>query len=313
MTALQTALTLDLRSADRQRTDPRLLRLAERIRQAAARTDLCAPEVFDPNVYPNANLVAAYFDAPDPANRAIKRYEDACTQTSPEADSMLAELFCCHEILHIWQEQPVRAPKSCRIRLYNIEDDVARFGENDLDRFDTNVLTDNAAETNDVDFLDERPIRSETADQTPTNLYPFFYSDSPAQNAENEEPPLDEPPVQVRSTVKKIGKAIESLLLTLLIFALLLWLVPIAKERLEKKFQQTAETSPTPTENFTRQAPSPTSPSTPPSTLPSTPMVPIAESYTSTSPADSLTLTPNTPSRRAALTIPPKNNDVFRQ
>lgn len=313
MTTLQTALTLDLRSADRQRTDPRLLRLAERIRRASAQADLCAPEVFDPNVYPNANLVAAYFDAPDRGNRAFQRYENACTQTSPEADSLLAELFCCHEILHIWQEQPVRAPKSCRVRLYNIEDDVKRFGQNDLERFDTN--DSDPVDIKSADYADysnypaKRPIRSETANQASSDLYPFFYSDT---TAENEVPPLDEPPIQVRSTVKKISKAIESLLLTLLIFALLLWLVPIAKDRWEKKFRQTAETTPIESENFTRQTPTPPlsdhfTRQTPTQTAP------IAEAQPSATPAKTLTLTPNPVSRRAALTIPPQNNDVFRQ
>lgn len=330
MTAFRTALKLDPRSTDRQKTDPRLLRLAERLRRAAANPDLPAPEVFDPNVYPSANLVAAYFDAPSPGSGQERRYEEACLKSSPEADSLLAELFCCSEILSIWQEKPVRAPKSCRQRLYAIPDDLEPSEQQDSL---ASLPVEETAFSDDLSYI--------SADEEPTPApYPLFYSETSEKSDEKEERSADEPPVQVHSTVKKIGKALESLLLTLLIFCLLVWLVPIAKEHFEKKSHQTAETTAGPSAPLREPASEPnrvrtdaqpdkgaefalTAPSAPSapslSTEPnssniSTAPMTVKDGSDAAGTADKLSLNPVVkPPRRAALSIPPRNNDIFRQ
>lgn len=99
--------------------DAQIARLAERIRAAAENPQIGAPEIFDVNAYPSANLVAAYFDDPAPDARAQSNYEQQCLRS----EVLMAEAACCFDILHFCLEQPVRVPKSCRQRLYAIKNE----------------------------------------------------------------------------------------------------------------------------------------------------------------------------------------------
>ncbi|MBO7678726.1 MAG: hypothetical protein J6S75_03570, partial [Thermoguttaceae bacterium] len=99
--------------------DARITRLADRMRAAAENPRLGAPEIFDVNAYPSANLVASYFDNPAPEAHAQSNYEQECLRS----DILMAEAACCFEILHFCLEQPVRVPKSCRQRLYAIKNE----------------------------------------------------------------------------------------------------------------------------------------------------------------------------------------------
>jgi len=345
MTLFRTALTYNLQRADSsgtdpQMNDPRVRSLAERFRKAARRADLAAPEVFDPNAYPNPNQVAAYFDNPNPSSPAERRFEESCQKS----DSLMAEAFCCSEILRNWQEKPVRAPRSCRMRLYAIDDNPSEPEplEPDADLIPIRRPADGysdkghsaggyPAKDYSADAASGRGLRENS---------PFFYPDSdtasdfsasdlaatgpsgPSETApsKKEESPASGPSA-ARSLLGRLGKGLEAVILTTLIFGLLLWLIPAARSRF---------TAPKPVQ--TAETPSPASSSTEPgidsriepgiesagetaseSAAPQTDASLSSDSSREPRPERLSLGGTGSPNHSSVFTIPAQNNDVFRR
>ncbi len=92
-----------------------------KLQKVIAEPCLAAPEIFAEESFPDANVVAEYLDCQTESDEVCREYEQVCEE-SPE---VLAEVGCCYEILNKRLEQPINAPKICRRRLYYIawEDD----------------------------------------------------------------------------------------------------------------------------------------------------------------------------------------------
>lgn len=271
--------------------------LLERI--AAVRSDptLAAPEVFDFESFPGTNLVADFFDNPSSESRSQGLYENACL----DSDLLLAEAACCAEILDVRQENSIRAPKSCRQRLYAIaEDSDEPVRPAESARFSRSVSPETV--TRDFSHWSEEPAESAAA-------YPF-YRDELAE--EHVAPRRTNDDSEARSILskqtlskqkkeigpsKRKGSFLEGFLLTLLILALLIWFFPIARSRME---------NPKPISDSDKSIVS----SQPESTVPkSSDSSDMWQPLKLQVPEDSA----NAPNhyRRAALTIPERHNDVF--
>lgn len=224
--------------------------LFDALADAARNPDLPAPEVFDDEFFPGPNDVADYFDNPSNVSRAARLYEDACVRS----DLLLAEIAACDEILNIRLQRPIRAAKNCRGRLYAISQ-----GRND-----SRAGERTSAESRRREPLRESLTREESREMNRTvpsefssppeyfedDFYPekkeekepnsFFYTDDSEEWDANsretsknaEKSANDDPDGDLPTDKKKRGSWLEGLFLTFLIFGLILWLVPLAKNRL---------------------------------------------------------------------------------
>ncbi len=157
-------------------SDPQVLALADRLRLAARNSDLSAPEVFDTSSYPGVNLVASYFDNPEPLSRQELLYEERCQRS----DVLLAEAFCCFDILHVWLERSVRVPKSCRQRLYAIRDDareespsLTQSRESKSSKEEPSLCSSSSQRGGESDFPMDRPLCETSSYLSPLTAYPL--------------------------------------------------------------------------------------------------------------------------------------------
>ena len=255
------------------------------IADAARNPDLPAPEVFDAEYFPGPNDVADYFDNPSNVSRSARLYEDACAKS----DLLLAEIAACDEILNVRLQRPIRAAKNCRARLYAILRDQndpqygPRSGERTEQRAKERTTAaprrpepvretmtreerrpSNGTAPSEFDWSAERSDADFQQKRGEEESYPFFSADfSPdgleqdlrfcdkAQNPETRtnDDPDDNPPAE-----KKKRGWLESLFLTFLLFGLILWLVPIAKNRLLP--DPSADTEPPLAAELTEKTPS---------------------------------------------------------
>lgn len=125
MLSLQTLLSFSdqLNDAEHQEMIAKRIAVDQYASQLLVRLDfvkkaprLEAPDVFDPEVQPNVNLVAEYLDHQLQNPEMIHHYEKSCF----ESDQLLAEIGCCYEILNHRLSIPINPPKNCRHRLYYI-------------------------------------------------------------------------------------------------------------------------------------------------------------------------------------------------
>ena len=285
---LRTALALFRANspAEREQTSERSgsARSANGLRRAVAdavqNPYLPAPEVFDADAFPDPTDVADYFDHPAENGRAARLYEDACLKS----DILLAEAACCDEILNVRLQQPIRAAKNCRVRLYAIASPPNEAKEPSV-KVEKERSVPNHREPRQCEPRRNESRRSESAEDwswsrqnhEPTEektaeakSHPLFYSEepdrkSPRSAAPDERfPKSDSPDIPTASEPtpprKKKSYGIESLFLTFLIFGLILWLAPMAKNRL---FPESAPDASPQNATLAPETAEPTSPSCP--------------------------------------------------
>lgn len=327
--------------------EARVTRLAERIRAAAENPQLGAPEIFDVNAYPSANLVAAYFDDPAPDARAQSGYEQQCLRS----DTLMAEAACCFEILHFCLEQPVRVPKSCRQRLYAIKNEP--LTDSDADR--GAVCEPAAADRRKAERPGGAPSRLASFeaydrqvdfDQPPSRSTSYFLrpdDDRPQEREPNgsrqpesgRRPPEGQPQADVRKiTVTSENhfmrwtiQLTETIILTALVFIFLLWGIPWIRTVLsghksvdeQQSVQSRAESSDAalpeadPSICFaSAEAPQPAEAPACEQPLAEQPLAEAAVPEQSPR-VERLSLVPQQPAARSApLTIPAQNNRIFQ-
>ncbi|MBO7725152.1 MAG: hypothetical protein J6S40_01660 [Thermoguttaceae bacterium] len=96
-----------------------LRRLCDKMDAAADMPQLNAADPFDTS-FPDPNLIAGYFDEPSAQSDYQRRYEEACQ----DSKLLLNEAASTAQILHLFQEEPTSAPKSCRQRAYQVGEPV---------------------------------------------------------------------------------------------------------------------------------------------------------------------------------------------